>query len=350
MLFDLDVGTINTEMHEVKVPKKFILSMRSMAVLKKYLSIYIEDFRDKRRGIKRVRYIISLLGVPACFIYLYGEFLWRIQLDEKPYVSALQRAIEPFAWTAGFMLITGTLQIYDGNFIRLYSFTYFGVVTIATISYLSSTGQYAYCFLWILAGVVFVLAIEVLINMRHTLRYKYIHNRIDLFDNSRHYLIAGINVLVGQVYFGCDTVGICVINRSEDITDDFCNAYSFANLVTAYQLLLLWAASVMLFDTGAIIGRNLVLLRLRIDQWISFILLGVCVVISMLAYASKERFPRSYFIVFIICDLIVLFLIGYNMPIRGHAKTLAATLYVSLNYLKTHFLTNLMSRFKERDT
>ncbi len=342
-LFVIDVD-INAKEHDVKVPKKFTLSVGSIAVLKKYLCIYMVDFKDKRRGIKRMRYIVSLMGVPAGFIYLYGEFFWKVQLNQQPYTAALQHAVEPFAWTAGFMLITGTLQSYDGYFIRLYALTYFAVVTIATLSYLYNTGQYGYCLVWSLAGVVFVLSIEVLINMRHTLRYKYISNRIGLFDISQSYLVAGVNVLLGQVYLGCDTVGICVINRSEDTTDDFCNAYSFANLVTAYQLLLLWAVSVMLFDTGAISGRNLVLLRFRIDQWIGFILVGICVVVSLLAYVSKERFPPSYFVVFITCDLFAMFLIGYKMPIRGHAKNLAAIIYVSLNYLKIPFLPSLLRR------
>lgn len=219
--------------------------------------------------------------------------------------NILSFATMPLSWTCGWMHIFSTIEYSNEKIIVFHMHC---IVTLMGLAYIADAWMHFNSTFW---GFVYtVVVIAFWIGLYFTFKYLFILRAFikkkctaTISSSASSYMFQGSTILAAQAYLACETIGNCVVSQGYSV--DVCNQFAQGTSIVGWQLILGWAMSTMLFDTGNLSQYKVLAMRFSTVQWTSGFTFGICTIISMLCYTTRATgVPTTFQISWCICALI----------------------------------------------
>lgn len=253
-----------------------------------------------------------------CFNF---AFAFSAASSQSRYIcNILSFATMPLSWTCGWMHMFSTIEHSSEHLIV---FQMHCIVTLMGLAYMIDAWVHLSTF-WgcVYTAVVIVFWIGLYFTFKYLLRLRaFIKKKYTatISSTASSYMFQGTTILAAQTYLACDSIGSCVVSQA--YSAEVCNQFARGTCIVGWQLLLGWAMSTMLFDTGVLSQYKVLTMRFSKIQWTSGFMFSICAIIAMLCYTTRATgVPTSIQSAWCVCALVSMGLTASSVKLTSTVK------------------------------
>jgi hypothetical protein len=127
----------------------------------------------------------------------------------------------------------------------------------------------------------------------------------------------GLYILGAVSYLACEIIGNCIISN-ETFDEAKCDQYARATCIVAFQVFFFWVAESMLFKTGVLSWYKVLVVEFSLYQWIGGTSFTMCLLISMVCYATKQNNGVPGYVLLVWCVFCVIAMVSMALSVKVH--------------------------------